>query len=96
MRESGFTLVETVVAAVVLAVGILAVVGTQRAAEQLSSAAARRAAAVEEAATLLDRERVFCADSGVGARRTVAAVPVPGEPSARAVRVEAIVACGAP
>jgi len=96
MRESGFTLVETVVAALVLAVGVLAVVGTQRAAEHLSSSSARLTAAVEEAASELDRLGTGCTDSSAAARLAIVHVPVAGESAGRAVHVEAIISCALP
>ena len=55
MRTRGFSLVETVVAALVLAVGVLALVGTESAATRLEGAAQRRSHVVEEAASALER-----------------------------------------
>ena len=95
MRESGFTLVETVVAALVLGIGVLAVVGSQQAAERVSSSSSRRLAAVEQAASELDRQRAACTGP-LAPALVVARVPVAGEPARRAVRVEAVLWCGAP
>jgi hypothetical protein len=89
----GFTLVETMVAALVLAAGILLVLGADRNVRLLGGRAARRLGAVEAAASALDSARGRC-PAGVPVR----AMPVTADaPFAEGVvHVETLLACGGP
>jgi prepilin-type N-terminal cleavage/methylation domain-containing protein len=93
----GFTLVETMIAALLLAVGILAVLGAERNARLLGESAGRRLRAVEAAASRLDSARAGCAGGVPALLTTVSAdIPVGGTVAERAVHVETLAACGAP
>jgi len=94
-RRRGFTLVETMVAAVLLTVGVLTVLGAERNARLLGEAGARRLRAVEAAASVLDSARSRCA-GGVPLVDTslVLDIPVGADPAEPAVHVETNIACG--
>jgi len=95
MARRGFTLVEVVVAALLLAVGIIAILGAERSAQRLGASGARRQRAVEAAAVHLDSLRSGCAGPAP-ARAVLLATDVIVGPSERPVHVDALVACGAP
>jgi Tfp pilus assembly protein PilV len=93
MDERGFSLVETVVAALVLAVGVLALVGADGAASRLAGAAQRREHAVEEAASTLDKATCPSPPSRLSSAVTAQAlVPVTGQ---RTVTVQRYLFCAA-
>jgi len=95
MCGRGFTLVESMVAAVLLTVGILTVLGAERNARRLGESGGRRLRAVEAAASSLEVARSRCA-TGVPLAEGPLAVTVAAGPGERAVRVEARLACGTP
>jgi Tfp pilus assembly protein PilV len=85
------------IAALLLAVGILAVLGAERNARLLGESAARRLRAVEAAASRLDSARAGCvAGAPVVLVAVTADIPVGGTAAERAVHVETLAACGAP
>jgi hypothetical protein len=89
----GFTLVEVVMAALVLSAGILLVLGAEQNARQLGARGARRLRAVESVASSLDAARAGCV---VG----VPALVVPASASAavdgRTVQAATLLACAGP
>jgi prepilin-type N-terminal cleavage/methylation domain-containing protein len=67
MRARGFSLVECLVAAVLLAVGLLAIVASQRAVQRLDQLGRRTSEATEAAASRLARLRIpGCAAASSG------------------------------
>jgi type II secretory pathway pseudopilin PulG len=89
----GFTLVETMLAALLLAAGILLVLGADRNTRLLGARSGRLQRAVEAAASMLDSARGRC-PAGV----PVVASPVTADaPFADGrVQVETLLACGGP
>jgi prepilin-type N-terminal cleavage/methylation domain-containing protein len=93
MTPRGFTLIESTVAAVLIAAGILLVLGADRNVRLLGRRSADHLRAVEAAASSLDSARSRCQDGvPVSAAPVSATVPAAG----RAVHVETRLACAAP
>lgn len=96
-ERGGFTLVETTLAALLVATGVLAVLGAERNARRLAARGAGSWLAVEAAASRLDSARAACV-AGTPAVLALVTADVPvsgGQPGAR-LQVETLAACGAP
>ena len=93
----GFTLVETTVAALIVAVGVLAILGAERNSRRLGDDGARYQRAVDAAASRLDSLRAACRRGWPAALTPVSVLAPPGGPvPVRPVRVETLLACGPP
>ncbi len=82
-RESGFTLIEVLVALVILSIGLLGLAGLQVSGLRGSSSAYMKSAAMIYANDMVDRIRANRADAGGYSRALGAALPNPADTVAK-------------